>query len=276
MTINADKFSEIAASLRQYRRAELEDFQESIDAVSPIDAFYVDPLPSDAILKTMLQNNTTFLVGRKGTGKSTVFAKSQFELRKKTDVISVYVDVKSLHEVLTLSAVALDGNMNIDTSVLQAHQLKKAFLASILTELINELGKVYDKQSLVKRWTSNRKGRGYSDVIKELEELAQDVTKGKLTNEEIPLLQSISSKATKSKKKTRAIKQSAGAEGKIGLTSSFNMAADAEKFDESIADDVLYQKYADVVLRSFPFQKILSRIKELLVGVKLKLSLIHI
>src|SRR5712692_2954344 len=42
-----------------------------------------------------------------------------------------------------------------------------------------------------------------------------------------------------------------------------------EAFDESIADNELYREYADAVLRSFPFQELLARIRELLAGVGL-------
>ena len=86
MPLTPDRFAKIAESLRQYRRAELSDFQSDVGA-NPVELLYVDPLESDAVLKTVMLNNTTFLVGRKGTGKSTVFAKAQLELRKRLDVI---------------------------------------------------------------------------------------------------------------------------------------------------------------------------------------------
>src|ERR1700681_3224322 len=70
MPLNPDQFAKIAESLRQYRRAEMADFQADVGG-NPVEILYVDPLESDAVLKTVLQNNTTFLVGRKGTGKST-------------------------------------------------------------------------------------------------------------------------------------------------------------------------------------------------------------
>jgi hypothetical protein len=38
------KFARIAESLRQYRRAELKDFEEELGA-RPVDTLYVDPLP---------------------------------------------------------------------------------------------------------------------------------------------------------------------------------------------------------------------------------------
>ena len=95
--MDLDKFSKISESLRQYRRAELRDFEKEVGA-KPIDQLYVDALPGNAVLNSVLSNNTTFLLGRKGTGKSTVFAKAQSSLRGKKDIISVYVDVKNIHE----------------------------------------------------------------------------------------------------------------------------------------------------------------------------------
>mgnify|MGYP001036763182 FL=1 len=97
--MDLDKFSKISESLRQYRRAELRDFERDIGA-KPIDQLYVDALPGNAVLNSVLSSNTTFLLGRKGTGKSTVFAKAQSSLRGKSEIISVYIDVKSLIEIL--------------------------------------------------------------------------------------------------------------------------------------------------------------------------------
>ena len=77
-------------------------------------SFIVEPLASDAVLKTMLQNNTTLLVRRKGTGKSTAFAKSQIVLRQRADVISVHIYVKSLHEILIIPTIKLDDGERID------------------------------------------------------------------------------------------------------------------------------------------------------------------
>ena len=112
---------------------------------NPVDKLYVDPLESNAVLKTVIQNNTTFLVGRKGTGKSTIFAKAQMELRKRTDAVSVYIDVKSLHELLSTNSAVVEtiSDTTISQEVLQAHRLRKAFLGAVIADLIAELKRVY-------------------------------------------------------------------------------------------------------------------------------------
>ena len=81
------KFSLIADSLRQYRRADSKDFEKELNDNSAIDLLYVDPLPSDAILSQVLAPTTTFLLGRKGTGKSTIFAKAQSVIREEKENI---------------------------------------------------------------------------------------------------------------------------------------------------------------------------------------------
>lgn len=88
-------FEEAAQSLKRYRRAEL--INEASGA-SLIAELYVDPLPNDHIVQTMLKANTTFLIGRKGTGKSTIFQRVQHELRKRPNYTSAYIDIKTVYE----------------------------------------------------------------------------------------------------------------------------------------------------------------------------------
>jgi len=268
MALNPDKFAKIADSLRQYRRAELADFQGDVGG-NPVDLLYVDPLESDAVLKTVLLNNTTFLVGRKGTGKSTVFAKAQIELRKREDAVSVYVDVKSLHELLSTNEAVVQSlqEATISEHVFRAHSLRKGFLGAVISDLIKELKRAYEARSLVQRWVGG--ARGYHQVISELEQLAAEVKVAKLSQEEIPILRMISAKA----KEATTTKESSTTGAKVGATLGHKPEIKAsiglEEFDESIADNEIYQEYADAVLRSFPFQDLLSRIRELLEGVGL-------
>lgn len=73
------KFIEVAESLKKYRRADLIDE----NGKSILDKLYVDLLPDNIILNKCLLDNTTFLIGRRGTGKSTIFLKLENEYRKK-------------------------------------------------------------------------------------------------------------------------------------------------------------------------------------------------
>jgi hypothetical protein len=268
LPLNPDQFAKIAESLRQYRRAELSDFEADIGG-NAVDLLYVDPLESDAVLKTVTLNHTTFLVGRKGTGKSTVFAKAQIELRKRTDAISIYVDVKSLHELLSANEAAAQSlhDASISEPVFQAHSLRKNFLAAVVSDLIKELKGAYEARSLVERWIG--KARGYQEVIGELEQLATDVRAAKLSQEEIPILRTISAKSKQANETKESFSTAVKVEARLSLKPELKTSGGFETFDESIADNEIYLEYADAVLRSFPFQQLLDRIRELLAGVGL-------
>jgi hypothetical protein len=87
------RFADAAQSLKLYRRAELRDDETQN---SLIEELYVDPLPGDGILTALVRPNTSFLIGRKGTGKSTVFQRAQHEIRKQKTSISAYLDIKTI------------------------------------------------------------------------------------------------------------------------------------------------------------------------------------
>lgn len=95
-------FSNAAESLKKYRRAELVDDNSG---KSLLDKLYVDLLPGNVVLEKCMRDNTTFLVGRKGTGKSTIFLKLENEYRKRKQFLPCYVDVKTIYESSQAQAI---------------------------------------------------------------------------------------------------------------------------------------------------------------------------
>ena len=71
-------------------------------------------------------DNTTFLVGRKGTGKSTIFLKLENEYRKKSGYLPCYVDVKTVYE-LSKTVVT---NQEYLSEYFSGEQLQKYLIAS--------------------------------------------------------------------------------------------------------------------------------------------------
>ena len=93
-----DNFYKAASSLKLFSRAELNDERNR----SQIEKLYVDPLPNEQAFKTLLGDSTTIIVGRKGTGKSTVFQRVQHEIRKnKSSIISAYMDIRNVYRVIS-------------------------------------------------------------------------------------------------------------------------------------------------------------------------------
>jgi hypothetical protein len=262
--VNAQKFARIAESLRQYRRAELRDFQEELGA-RPVDALYVDPLPENAVLNSVLSSNTTFLLGRKGTGKSTVFARAQSVLRTRKDVLSSYIDVKSLYDITNASeAPARDvDTAKIDGGICRAHILRKAFLGAVISELLKEVDQLCNEMSLWDVWRGKKKSFvDLKDKLSSLQNRTKEVT---LTEQELPILQRITHtwKTQQQTEHSQSVK--AGGKGEISLTGAKAGAhASLSDFDKSLDDSELYQEYSDVVLRSFPFDEIISEIRDLL------------
>jgi DNA-binding transcriptional ArsR family regulator len=266
--MDLNKFSKIAESLRQYRRAELKDFEREIGS-KPIDQLYVDALPGDAVLNSVLSSNTTFLLGRKGTGKSTVFAKAQSILRDQKDIISVYIDVKSLCDVLDSNDFQNNDleSMGISSLTYRSHLLRKAMLGRIIAEMLKEVGKSCDGLTLLDRWRGVTKQ--YEELQNSLNEIASRVKNSKLEQHEIPVLQKITNQIrTKSQQENTQKRSEAGkVAGKVTATKaelSAEVNGSITDFDKTLDDSEIYNEYSDVVLKSFPFSEIIEEIQILI------------
>jgi hypothetical protein len=135
-------FQQAADSLKLYRRTDLRDASQG---TSLIDELYVDPLPRDAVLQTVLRPSTTFVIGRKGTGKSTIFERLQSQLRQTKHQTSAYVDIKTVYESAQvdpalLQRVASRSNA-LPPSEIERLLLYKEFLKAVVEEIKQELHK---------------------------------------------------------------------------------------------------------------------------------------
>jgi hypothetical protein len=119
------------------------------------------------------------------------------------------------------------------------------------------LKRAYEARSLIQHWIG--KARGYHQVIEDLEELTANVKVSKLSQEEVPILRTISTKVKEGTTNKESLAGSAKFEAKLSAKPELKASAGVDSFDESVADNELYQEYADAVLRSFPFQDLLAR-----------------
>lgn len=265
--MNKEKFLAVSDSLRQYRRAELKDFDKDLGNNPAIDLLYTDPLPANAILEQVLSPNTTFLLGRKGTGKSTIFAEAQSIIRKKADSISIYLDVKAIHDLIGNFSVPVNEIDNISTVVLHEHYLRKAFLGEVLSQILNELTIVTKKMNIWER-LKGRKGE-ILKAIEQFEELQKEVKKGKLEGAEIPILQFMSKKKYNQTKCTDHFGDKSEIVGEVSNKGiNITGAYKTDDFEEILSDNEIYQDYSDAVLHSFPFNEILQKVKLYLEKIK--------
>lgn len=132
-----DNFFNLVDSLKKCRRADLSDVSTSKDVIEKL---YVDPLDNDLILKTVSKLNTTILSGRRGTGKSTIIARLQHDIRKSNDRLSLYIDVKSIFEQSKAFSYASEKyDAHFSAQDLSKYLIYKAFLKEIITEVKAEL-----------------------------------------------------------------------------------------------------------------------------------------
>jgi hypothetical protein len=139
-TKNLDNFHKAAVSLKLFSRAELNDDKNR----SLIEKLYVDPLPNEHVFKTLLADNTTFIVGRKGSGKSTVFQRVQHEIRKnKSNIISAYMDIRNVFEASQIDPIASNRIEALDAAMspaqIQKFLLYKRFFKLLISDIRNEL-----------------------------------------------------------------------------------------------------------------------------------------
>ena len=169
--INRDEFYKAADSLKRFKRAEIKDEQER----SLIETLYTDLLPENQVYKMMLSDTTTFLVGRKGTGKSTIILRLESEYRKKDDYLPCYIDTKTVFESTKSDYQNLDYlKGRIPTEALEKYLVERSFIQSILKSIVKELeivtnnylSKFANKLGLSK---ANKVKDGISNLYKKIE-----------------------------------------------------------------------------------------------------------
>lgn len=132
-----DSFFNLVDSLKKCRRADLSDVSTNKEIIEQL---YVDPLSNDLILKSVSKLNTTILTGRRGTGKSTIIARLQHDIRKSKDRLSLYIDVKSIFEQSkAFSYSSEEYSSHFSQQDLNKYLVYKAFLKEIISEIKLEL-----------------------------------------------------------------------------------------------------------------------------------------
>lgn len=136
-----DNFFTAVDSLKRFKRAEIKDSKDR----SLISQLYTDLLPNDHVFKMCFSDNTTFLIGRKGTGKSTIILKLEEEYRKKNNYLPCYIDTKTVFESIKGESPNVDylkGKMPEEH--LENYLIERAFIKNILAAIVKELSKKAD------------------------------------------------------------------------------------------------------------------------------------
>jgi Zn finger protein HypA/HybF involved in hydrogenase expression len=261
-------FAKAAHSLKLYRRADLRD---DITDKSLIRKLYVDPLQNDAVLETMLRDSTTFLIGRKGTGKSTVFQRAQNELRARPNSASAYVDIKTVYEAAdvdpTIPAQLSQAGLALSESDLKRLLLYRAFIRAVLTDVTEELKEAVNSSIFDK--VIDRSGLKRSDISGAIQDLLEGSFETQLTD--VTAIRNAASKVGRERVSSRKADTQSGVTLKASA-SGISGAGDIKSSQERTfsTKEAASEEYADLVLSTFNVSRIIEELKKLLgsIGVK--------
>ncbi|WP_140404043.1 MULTISPECIES: MarR family transcriptional regulator [unclassified Nocardioides] len=220
----------------------------------------MDPLPNDHVLQTMLKSNTTFLVGRKGTGKSTVFQRAQHELRKAGKA-SAYIDIKTIYESsqvdpgLAAKLSAMPGAMNLDE--MESLLLHRAFLAAMIRAIREEI-KSRIKVSLWQK-VKNSVGGSVDDLFEGLDALLEAADADRF-------ISVVSTRLVEERRQdSDEVINKQGVSGKVGAGATGPEASLAFEDQTSYTfGSERERQFADILVRVFDIKSYILQLKELL------------
>ncbi|CDQ43974.1 winged helix-turn-helix domain-containing protein [Mycolicibacterium neoaurum] len=249
-----DRFAEAIQSLKLYRRAEL----ESAQGEDLIEKLYVDPLPQDHVHKLLRQPNTTFLIGRKGTGKSTVFLRAQKSLLAEKNVLSTYVDIKTVYESAqvdpeTAKKIAQSEDA-LPENALQQLLLMTAFIRAVVEGVRDDL-----KKQLQASWKLRVREAftgGYEGLFNNLDNFIHTLETPQFID-----VQGI----RKASVKSRALDRSSGGMGaglKVDAASLPEAHLDVSATNDSESESEFL--YSELLLRTIDIRSLVKSFKKLL------------
>lgn len=263
--MNKDKFLEAVNSLKLYRRAELMDK----NGRQLIKDLYADPLPNEHILKTILNDNTTFLIGRKGTGKSTIFQRAQYELDQNKKTTWAYIDIKSLYESSTSEVVGVSHKEMIGTLRPETIQRLHVF-RSFMAELVKEIKKQIEKRIESNIWTKikDQVTGSSAEIFEKLDLFIEEINSEQYINVTGGFIKNAATEETKGKESREDLKVGATASSVPSLNASY-ILSELQKQETKQNEN-----FSKIFVRLFKIRELIQQLKEILST--LNLERIHI
>ena len=175
--MNIEAFKNMSDSLRMYHRItndKYTDLNENIKDKNILEKMYVDILPNNGVLEKILERGTTFLVGQRGTGKSTIIAMAQDKIAKEKKDLNIYINAKTIYKTSQLNTPVY-GDVG-DTVFTRDEIFKLMFLKNSIQELcksmIEEL-KAEKSSFLESVFKNNNRNHQVEELIQEIQELLE-------------------------------------------------------------------------------------------------------
>jgi DNA-binding MarR family transcriptional regulator len=258
-----DGFRAAVESLKLYRRADLNDPEQG---TSLIEELYVDPLPQEDVFKTVLRPHTTFVIGRKGTGKSTVFQRLQHELRKSPTQTSAYLDIKTLFESAQpdqgLIARLEDHPDALPRESIERLALYREFLKATIQQMREELKKRIDA-SIWERIKEKFTGT-YAELFEDLDALLDEASEDRF----LSVIGVVDTRVQESISRAASSEDKNAAVAFLGGTPAVKL----EVAEKSTARQEASSRtaFSDILIRAFNIKELLERLKKLLAAIEIR------
>lgn len=260
-----DTFSELIESLKRSQRAELVDEENN----SVLEELYVDPFEGNMVINNMMNDQTTLLIGRKGTGKSTIINKFQHEIRKSSNKISLYIDVRTIYSKSENSNDVPPFNVPqaMDKSTQEKLHLYSSFIKKVIEEIKIEINKnLFEKHNQswiekIKTFFSSNSERKISeaDFISQLNLVLSESLKTNYSD--ITSFQQVSI-VDKSNNQTT---HSSGEEENYGIsTESVGVDLSSSESISSLSEKSNTYNYSNILKREFNISDFADNLKGLL------------
>jgi hypothetical protein len=261
MTVKKNEFLKAVDTLKLYRRAELID-EMGQELISDL---YVDPLPDDHVLRTVLRPNTTFLIGRKGTGKSTIFQRAQDSLTRDKTATWAYIDIKTLYESSTAEIVG--GIPQSYEAALTTDAVRKlSVFKNFVIEMIREIKAQITLRITSSVWNQVKEAftGSATDLFEKLDEFLEELKR----DQYLDITGSI--QASKRDEDTHREKLKAATEATAKISSS--PSTQAKVLAELIAEfeRTRSQNYSQIFIKVFNIRSLITRLREILTTLNVK------
>lgn len=256
MNSDIDNFSKVIDSLKKYRRAEIKNDNGSNLASE----LYVDLLPKDHIIKTCLKEHTTFLIGRKGTGKSTIFLKLESELKKQKRIFPCYIDVKTVYDRCkpTNNYIELADNQYVD--IYKRYLWESEFIREMLNNISVKIDEGFIKENFFQRFKLQKSQK--DKIQKEIDKIKNSLFKtDSFSQIEFPTFEAhIKNQRIKKENNSKTNREASLKVSSVGASGGINLGEDLSN-SFSIEEE---ESISLLLLEHFDIQSFIEKIKNIL------------
>jgi len=254
-------YKKVVESLKLANRAELTSIDPKLS--NAIDNCYVDPIGDSIVLDQVLNRIPCYLVGRKGTGKSTIFQKAQIEIGKKENALSAYIDVKSVFENINKSFSFHDdfyvkelGQEKVNA--LSRYFLLKRTIEKIYKEILKCISEKPEQQKSLFPFFSNTKKNQLAKIEEKIKALLESASEDEY--QDLSLLKSVTIGTASAEKKQS--NENLSATTKASMTNaSVELAAKTGTAQEATTNSS--ESFSQLVAKYLSIQEKFSEIKQI-------------